>query len=279
MADSMRRLKLFLLFLSLALASGSASAAVTCVMPSGKTITLQTADQCPPDAAQVDAQGAIIRQPIAVPPAAPRSKAETPPLAWPAPTRQPAVARPAPEPRSETDWGVFWQIFLPLAFVAWIAHKLFGKKKRRSKSKRWKLPSSIKTTGEPLTLAQAAELYREALLDRNPNEESGTVSFLVENFAQECKMRLDELQEAAEQADMSPEGFTCAEIESSIAQMRRDLAEESDPQEKASLADEIEDESKTLAAQRKRVKAARAELAAFRNDKRAFLVKQFTSRK
>jgi len=120
---NMLPVKPLLFSLGMALVSSSASAAVTCLMPSGVTITLQTSDQCPPDATQIDAQGAVIRPPIAVAPATPRAEPSRQPTARPAPTRPRPAPTPEPPPSTGSAWEYFWKIF-PFAFLAWLAYKV-----------------------------------------------------------------------------------------------------------------------------------------------------------
>lgn len=73
-------------------ACAPAQAAINCLMPNGKTITLRSATQCPADAAQVDERGKVLHPPRATP-AAPPPKAPAARAAPAAPA--PAPARPA----------------------------------------------------------------------------------------------------------------------------------------------------------------------------------------
>ena len=68
------------------LSAGGVAAAVDCRMPNGVTITLQTATQCPPDAAQLDGSGKVVRPPRQAPRPAPKTAAPV------------VVAPPAPKP-------------------------------------------------------------------------------------------------------------------------------------------------------------------------------------
>lgn len=74
-----------------AIMGANANAAIDCRMPNGKTVTFRSAAQCPPDAAQVDAAGKVIRPPR-VQPAAPAKPSA--PAVVAAPTPAPQRAKP-----------------------------------------------------------------------------------------------------------------------------------------------------------------------------------------
>lgn len=76
----------------------AAMAEIDCRMPNGKVVTFQTLAACPADAAQLDAQGRVVRGPIV--------KAAPPPPTAPSATPKPAPDRPARTPQEPTVYDV-----------------------------------------------------------------------------------------------------------------------------------------------------------------------------